>query len=283
MQAMDSINKNNNKSFPFLALPAELREKIYHHVLARQRILISYNQTLPSKENQETKKPIPKGLVAISETPSLDNGRRRKGTTFELPTPYASPTTPTLLLTSRQISLEASYILYTRTAFDFTTLPSIRPLLELIGSRNRSFLSRIRISSWNRLGFKSALSAIRELCPGVRGVEIGVWKFDTYAGQWEGFLREVVDGLGREMLWKVRFFVAGGEVWERRGICVLGSRQVEGRGVRDWESFANGTEMAREEDVSPSCGADLNSCGCCCETAVLPHHEKEAGCSMCIG
>ncbi|KAF2165113.1 hypothetical protein M409DRAFT_24500 [Zasmidium cellare ATCC 36951] len=235
------MDQTNDKPFPFLSLPGELREKIYTHLLVRHRILISYNQTLPSRRDHQqatpSKKPKPKptlkGLVAI--TSLATSPKTTSTTTFELPTPYATRNTAALLLTSRQLHHEGTHTLYTHNVFDFKTMPAVQPFLSLIGPRNRSLLTSIRLSSWNRLGWKLALNALAET--NVREVEIAVWKFDTYEAQWEGFLRELGEGLGGEV-GNVRFCVGGGEVWERGRGNVLGSGDVEAVGCRvrrgDW-------------------------------------------------
>lgn len=222
-----------HKSFPFLSLPAELREKVYSHLFVRHRILISYDQSLPSRHAESTKpKTTPKGLIAITKLPKPNESSTR----FELPTPYATATTASILLTSLQLHQEASYILYAHNTFDFTTMPAVRSFLQLIGPRNRSLLTHVRLSSWNRLGWKLALEALADVR--VRELGIAVWKFDTYEAQWDGFLRELSGGLGGQM-GNVRFFVGGGEVWERGRGNILGSEEVEVLGRRGLEGTSS--------------------------------------------
>ncbi|KAK4505272.1 hypothetical protein PRZ48_003235 [Zasmidium cellare] len=232
------MDQPGEKPFTFLLLPAEIREKIYTYVLVRHRILISYSQTLPSRYPTSRPTPTPKGLIAITELPSnstsTNNGNPNSNTNintqpnakprFELSTPFASPTAHSILLTNRQLHHEASFILYSKNVFDFTTMPAVAPFLSLIGPRNRSFLNSIRLSSWNRLGWKLALGALAEV-DGSRALEIAVWKFDTYEAQWGVFVRELWEGLqGR--LGNVRFCV-GGEGWARGGGNVLSSKDIE--------------------------------------------------------
>lgn len=213
------------KPFPFLSLPPELREKVYSHLLVRHRILISYDQSLPLRQAESSKpKATPKGLIAITDIPKAN----RSSTSFELPAAYATPTTISILLTNRRIHLEASYILYAHNTFDFRTMPAVRPFLQLIGLRNRSFLNRVRLSSWNRLGWKHALEALADVR--VRELEIAVWKFDSYEAQWQLFLSELSEGLGGQ-LGNVTFFVGGGQVWQRARRNVMSSMDIASVGI----------------------------------------------------
>ncbi|KAL8715442.1 MAG: hypothetical protein Q9220_000776 [cf. Caloplaca sp. 1 TL-2023] len=140
--------------FPFMSLPAELKNEIYHHALSSE-----YEIMLVSKIRQYRR------VVALGETDSFQSFRRRRNRWGELafrlsvPTKISRPSlVPNLLVTNREIYAETQPILYGANVFALEDTITLLNFAAGIGRKNCETLRELSLKHYGDTATRKAMN-----------------------------------------------------------------------------------------------------------------------------
>lgn len=132
-----TVPYNTFATFPFLKLPAELRNKIYDLVFPECRVQIIHNH--PQKELAKWKRTHP---VLRGCKPRFRLSRRMLATKDS----QLSPVPLDMLEVCRKINEEATAFLYGRTTFQFDSIKAINKFLNLAPNNGIANITSIKIT-----------------------------------------------------------------------------------------------------------------------------------------